>query len=389
MQFSDRIGRLSGEGAFEVLARCKLLEKQGKSIIHLEIGEPDFSTPPNIAEAGIKAIRDGHTHYGPSIGLQETRVAVAEFMSKTRNISVGPEHCAVLPGVKPVIFGTVLALINEGDEVIVPDPGYPTYASAVNFVGAKPVPIVLRESNQWRFDVNELRSLITPRTKMIMINSPANPTGGVLTRSDMEAIYELAERHDLWIVTDEIYSQFVYDGKFESIAAIPGAMKRTVIVEGMSKAYAMTGWRMGFGVMPEKLCTYFATLSVNSFSCPTTFSQYAMIEGLRGPQDSVKKMVAEFHKRRDIFAEGLNKIEGVSCLIPHGAFYLFPNIKETGYTSKELANKLLDEVGVACLAGTAFGAAGEGYLRFSYANSIANINEAVNRFSKALSATKV
>jgi aspartate aminotransferase len=384
VQYSDRIGRLGAEGAFEVLARAKELEAQGKSIIHLEIGEPDFDTPANISDAGIKAIRAGETHYSPSGGMPASRKVVAEYVSKTRRCKVTTENVVIMPGAKPLIFCGLAATINEGDEVIVPNPGYPTYESVVSFLGAKPVPMVLREEKGFRFLVDELKALITPKTRMIVINSPQNPTGGVLTMEDLETIFSLAEKHNLWIMTDEIYSRLVYDGKFESILSIPGALDRTIMIDGMSKTYSMTGWRLGYGAMPVTLAQHMAKLAVNNFSCTATFAQTAMNEALTGPQEAVDKMVAQFHKRRDVIVKGLNEIEGVSCLMPKGAFYVFPNITGTGLTSAQVAKLLMDEAGVAALAGTAFGKHGEGYVRFSYANSIENIEEALRRMKKVI-----
>ncbi len=384
MQYSERMSWLGTEGAFEVLARCKELEAQGRSIIHLEIGEPDFDTPKNICEAAIKAIRDGHTHYSPSIGLPEAREAVAQYINTTRKVNVSAKNIVIMPGVKPIVFDAILAIINPGDEVIVPNPGYPAYESVTSFVGAKPVPLHLREENEFRFFVDELKELITDKTRMVVINSPQNPTGGVLTKSDLEAIYELAEKHDFWIMSDEIYSRIVYDKEFVSIASVPGALERTILLDGMSKTYAMTGWRLGYAVVPEQLAQHLAKLAINNFSCNNTFNQYALIEALTGPQDDVDRMVAEFKRRRDVIVEGLNAIEGVHCLKPYGAFYAFANITETGFSSAELAEILLDKTGVACLAGTAFGQYGEGYLRFSYANSVENIQEALRRMENIL-----
>ncbi len=384
MRFADRISKLKAEGAFAVLAECQLLEAQGKSIIHLQIGEPDFDTPKNISTAGVEAIQNGHTHYSPSGGTMATRKVVAEHISKTRDVDVAAENVVVMPGVKPVIFAAIMACVNDGDEVIVPNPGYPTYESVVNFIGATPVPMHLKEENEFRFDVDELRGLVTPKTRMIIINSPQNPTGGVLTRSDMEAIYALAEEHDLWIFTDEIYSSLVYDNPFVSIASIPGAMKRTILADGMSKTYAMTGWRMGYGVMPKPLADHLAVFAVNNFSCPSSMGQLAMVEALTGSQDETNAMIEQFRKRRDVIVDGLNKLPGVTCLKPQGAFYAFANITQTGMNSTEVAKLFLHEAGVACLSGTAFGRYGEGYVRFSYANSIENIEEALRRCHKAL-----
>ncbi|MFQ6007735.1 MAG: pyridoxal phosphate-dependent aminotransferase [Candidatus Zixiibacteriota bacterium] len=388
MQYSERMSWLGTEGAFEVLARCRQLEAQGKEIIHLEIGEPDFMTPKNICDAAIKAIRDGHTHYCPSGGVPQVREIVAEHVSSTRGVNVSPENVVIMPGVKPLVFNSILALINPGDEVIVPDPGYPAYESVVSFVGAKPVSLRLREENQFRFFADELKELISPKTKMVVVNSPQNPTGGVLTKKDLEAIVELAQKHDLWIMADEIYSRIIYDVEFQSIGSIPGALERTILLDGMSKTYAMTGWRLGYAVVPRKLAESLAKLAINNFSCTSTFSQYAMIEALTGLQDEVDKMVVEFKRRRDVIVDGLNKIEGLRCLKPLGTFYVFPNITGTGLKSAELAKLLLDEFGVACLSGTAFGQYGEGYVRFSYANSVENIKEALNRIEKALAGVR-
>ncbi|MEA3297055.1 MAG: pyridoxal phosphate-dependent aminotransferase [candidate division Zixibacteria bacterium] len=388
MQYANRLSRLGTESAFEVLARARALEAEGKSVIHLEIGEPDFETPDNISEAGIKAIRDGKTHYCPSAGTPAARKVIAEYVSTTRKAKVEPENVVIMPGAKPLIFNAIFALINEGDEVIVPNPGYPIYESVVNYVGAKPVPMKLREENDFRFLVDELKSLITPKTSMIVINSPQNPTGSVLTMGDLEAIYEMAKEHNLWILTDEIYSRIVYGAEFKSIAAIPGALERTIMIDGMSKTYSMTGWRLGYGVMPVELAQWQTKLAINNFSCTATFAQDAMIEALTGSQDTVENMVAEFKQRRDVFVEGLNRIDDVSCTNPLGAFYVFPNITKTGIPSSELASRLLEEAGVACLSGTAFGKFGEGYLRFSYVNSVDNIRESLTRFEKFLAGVK-
>jgi len=388
MQYADRVTGLGVEGAFAVLAKAKKLEAQGKSIIHLQIGEPDFDTPANITEAAIKAIRDGETHYSPSAGMPIVKEVVAEYYRKERKMDVAAENVVIMPGAKPLIFTSLSATINPGDEVIVPNPGYPTYNDVVNYLGATPVYMHLKETNQFRFDVDELKGLVTPKTRMIVINSPQNPTGGVLTRSDLETIYELAEKHDLWVLTDEIYSRLVYDGQFESIGAIPGAMERTIIIDGMSKTYAMTGWRLGHGLMPKKMADYLFNVAVANFSGTCTFSQYAIIEALTGPQDAVDNMVEEFRKRRKVIVDGLNQLDGVSCLMPAGAFYAFANITGTGMGSKEFADIMLNQAGVAALAGTAFGKFGEGYVRFSYANSIENIEEALRRMAGVLSGVK-
>ena len=388
MQYADRVAGLGVEGAFAVLAQAKKLEAEGRSIIHLQIGEPDFDTPANISEAAIKAIRDGETHYSPSAGMPIVKDVVAEYYRKARKMDVTAENVVIMPGAKPLIFTALSATINPGDEVIVPNPGYPTYNDVVNYLGATPVFMHLKEENQFRFDVDELKGLVTAKTKMIVINSPQNPTGGVLTRSDLQTIYELAVKHDLWVLTDEIYSRLVYDGQFESIGAIPGAMQRTIIVDGMSKTYAMTGWRLGHGLMPKKLADYLFNVAVANFSGTCTFSQYAIIEALTGPQDAVDTMVEEFRKRRTVIVDGLNNIDGISCLMPAGAFYAFANITGTGLGSKQFADMMLHEAGVAALAGTAFGKFGEGYVRFSYANSIENLREALRRMETVLAGVK-
>lgn len=384
MQYSDRIEVLESEGAFVVLAKAKKLEAEGKKIIHLQIGEPDFETPPNICEAGIKAIRDGHTHYAPSGGVLQARDVAANYLNRTRGTKVSSENVIIMPGCKPLIYCAMEAILNPGDEVIVPDPGYPTYRSVARFVGATPVPIKLREENEFRFLVSDLEKLITPKTKMLVINSPENPTGGILTPEDLEAIYALAEKHDLWIMADEIYSRLIYDVQFNSIAPFDKKMERVIAIDGLSKTFAMTGWRLGFAAMPKKLADYLFTMAINTFSSTATFTQYAMIEALDGPQDEVNKMVAQFRKRRDVIVDGFNKIDGITCLKPEGAFYVFPNITGTGLTSDQFAELALYEAGVAGLSGTAFGANGEGYARFSYANSIENIKTALANIEKAL-----
>jgi aspartate/methionine/tyrosine aminotransferase len=386
MQFTERISRLESEGAFVVLAKAKKLEAEGKNIIHLQIGEPDFDTPKNICDAGIQAIRDGHTHYAPSGGIPEARAAAAEYMSKTRGVDYKAENTVIMPGCKPLIFAAMIALLDEGDDVIVPNPGYPTYRSVSRFIGARPVPVKLREDNDFRFLVKDLEELVTPKTRMIILNSPENPTGGILTWEDLDAIHAIARKHDLWIVSDEIYSRIIYDIEFKSIASIPAAMERTVAIDGMSKTYAMTGWRLGFASMPKKLADYMFTFAINNFSSTATFSQHALIEGLTGSQEEIDKMVAEFRRRRDVIVDGLNAMDGVTCLKPEGAFYVFPNITGTGLTSDQFADMALDEAGVACLSGAAFGEYGEGYVRFSYANSVENIQEALNRIEKVLKA---
>ena len=388
MKPATRMSRLGTETAFEVLAKAKALEAQGKDVIHLEIGEPDFDTPRNIIEAAVKALNDGYTHYTPSAGIMELRETIADYISETRQIEVGPENVVVVPGGKPIIFFSILALCEEGDEVIYPNPGYPIYESMINFVGATPVPIKLRMEKNFSFDIDEFRSLITPRTKMIVINSPQNPTGGILTREDLEAIAEVAIENDIIVLSDEIYSRIIYEGEFQSIASLPGMKDRTIILDGFSKTYAMTGWRLGYGVMPEWLAEHVTRLMTNSNSCAAAFTQMAGIEALKGPQDAVDRLVAAFRERRDVIVERLNRIPGFKCLKPAGAFYVFPNIEGTGMSSRELADYLLYEAGVAVLPGTSFGEYGEGFIRLSYANSLENINKAMDRIEEAIARRK-
>ena len=373
------MSRLGTETAFEVLNRARALEKQGKDIIHLEIGEPDFDTPANVVDAGVNALRKGWTHYGPAAGLPDLRQTIAEYVSRTRNVPVASEEVVVVPGGKPIIFFTILALIDEGDEVIYPNPGFPIYESMINYVGGRAVPIPLREERDFSVDVKELASLITDRTKLIILNSPHNPTGGMLTKRDILAIAEAIGDRNIMVLSDEIYSRLIFEGEDFSIMSVPGFKDRTILLDGFSKTYAMTGWRMGYGVMRADLATHIARLMTNSNSCTASFTQIAGIEALRGDQSSVDKMNSEFKHRRDVFVAGLNKIKGFSCRMPKGAFYTFPNITKTGWPSKKLADALLEEAGVACLSGTAFGAYGEGYLRFSVANSLGNLNKALAR----------
>ncbi|NOZ60617.1 MAG: pyridoxal phosphate-dependent aminotransferase [Calditrichaeota bacterium] len=388
VKLADRMARLGTETAFEVLAKAKALEAQGKEVIHLEIGEPDFDTPRNIIDAAIKALNEGQTHYGPAQGLPALRDALAEDMSKRRNIKITPDQIVVTPGGKPIMFFTILALVNEGDEVMYPNPGFPIYESVIDFVGAKSVPYPLREEKEFSFDVDEFMSLITDKTKLIILNSPQNPTGGILTREDLEAVAKVAMEKDIYILSDEIYINIIYEGQHQSIASIPGMQERTTILDGFSKTYAMTGWRLGYGAMPADLAEKVTQLQINSNSCTATFSQYGALEAVVGPQAEVEHMVAEFKKRRDAIVDGLNQISGISCLRPHGAFYVFPNIKELGVDGKEFANLLLEKFGVAALSGTAFGKYGEGYLRFSYANSVENIEKALDRIDQAVKSLK-
>jgi aspartate/methionine/tyrosine aminotransferase len=380
--------RLGTETAFEVLAKAKQLEAQGREVIHLEIGEPDFDTPKHISEAAVKALWEGHTHYGPAPGIPELRKAIAESVGKSRGIEVKPEQVVVTPGAKPIMFFAILALVDEGDEVIYPNPGFPIYESVIQFVGAKPIPIPLLEEKEFNFDLKDLERLITPKTKMIILNSPQNPTGGVLTRETIEGIVELVKDRDIMILSDEVYEFILYEGEHISVASYPGMQEKTIILHGFSKTYAMTGWRLGFGVMPEWLAEKVTQLQINSNSCPNSFIQYGGIAALQGPQDDAEAMVAEFKRRRDVIVDGLNAIEGIRCLKPHGAFYVFPNVKElverTGKSTKELANFFLEDAGVAVLSGTAFGEYGEGYLRLSYANSVENIQKALDRMQSSL-----
>ncbi|MFA5779439.1 MAG: pyridoxal phosphate-dependent aminotransferase [Elusimicrobiota bacterium] len=385
MRTAIRMSRLGTETAFEVLAKARALEAKGKEVVHLEIGEPDFDTPKNIREAAKKAIDAGYTHYGPSAGLPELRKTIAEYISKTRNMKVDPDEVVVTPGAKPIIFFTILTWLRPGDEVILPSPGFPIYESMVNFVGAKPVLLPLREENDFSFTVDDFKKLVTPLTKMVILNSPQNPTGGVVDAQTLKGIAEIiGGDDDILILSDEVYSEIIYEGEHHSIASIPGIKNQTVLLDGFSKTFAMTGWRAGYGVMNRELAQHIARLQTNSNSCTASFTQMACIEALTGPQDDVKKMVAEFKKRRDVIVSGLNEIPGFSCKKPHGAFYVFPNITKTKKSSKELADYLLNEGGVAGLSGTSFGAYGKGYLRFSYANSVENIKKALKKIDDAV-----
>ncbi len=376
------MSRLGTETAFEVLSRARALEKAGKEIIHLEIGEPDFDTPANIVEAGVDALYMGWTHYGPAAGLPDLRQTIADYVSRTRKVPVTSDEVVVVPGGKPIMFFSILALIDEGDEVIYPNPGFPIYESMINYVGGRAVPIQLREERDFSLDVKELASLITDRTRLIILNSPQNPTGGVLTKKDILEIADAIGDRNIMILSDEIYSRLLFEGEHFSIMSVPGFKERTILLDGFSKTYAMTGWRMGYGVMRPDLAAHIARLNTNSNSCTASFTQVAGITALRGDQSSVDKMRAEFHRRRDAFVGGLNKIKGFSCRTPKGAFYTFPNITKTGWPSKKLADALLEQAGVACLSGTAFGKFGEGYLRFSVANSLENLNTALARIDE-------
>lgn len=382
---ADRMGQLGTETAFEVLAKAKALEAKGKHVVHLEIGEPDFDTPKNIIEAAKKALEEGYTHYCPSAGIPELRDVIADMVTKSHGINVKRENVVVTPGAKPIMWYAIMALCQPGDEVIYPNPGFPIYESVIKFVGAKPVPIQLKEERNFVFDIEDFKSKITDKTKLVILNSPQNPTGGVLEEGDIKQIAEIAKKHKFMILTDEVYNKILYDGnKFCSIASDPDLQDRTIILDGFSKSYAMTGWRMGYGVMREDLAALIAKLVTNSDSCTCVFNQRACIEALTGPQDDVQNMVAEFEKRRNVIVDGLNKIPGISCKKPIGAFYVFPNITETGKSAEWLSDYLLNEAGVAALAGTCFGEFGKGYLRFSYANSVENIELALERIDKAI-----
>ena len=382
--FADRLGRLGTETAFEVLARARALEAKGRDIVHLEIGEPDFDTPSHIRQAAKDALDHGCTHYTPSAGIDEIRRACAEHIAETRHLPYTPDHVVVVPGGKPILFYVILALVNEGDEVVYPDPGYPIYESVARFAGGVPVPLPLREERGFHLDPDEVAELVTPRTKLIIINSPGNPCGGVMGRADLEAVAEAALRHDCFVLSDEIYSRILYEGEHVSIASLPGMKERTILLDGFSKTYAMTGWRLGYGVMSTRLAPWITRLMTNSNSCCATFTQLAGVAALRGDQAEVGRMVEEFRARRDELVNGLNAIPGVSCCKPQGAFYAFPSIRSLGRPAKEVAAALLEEAGVATLAGTAFGRHGEGYLRLSYANSIENLREAVRRIRAAV-----
>ncbi len=382
LRLADRMRRLGTETAFEVLVRARALEAKGRDIIHLEIGEPDFDTPENIVEAGVDALRRGWTHYGPSAGLPALREAIAGEVGRTRGVSVTSEEVVVVPGGKPILFFTILALIGDGDEVIYPNPGFPIYESMIEFVGGVPVPIPLREEREFRLDVDELATKITPRTRLIILNSPANPTGGVLTEQDIRDITAAIGDANIMVLSDEIYSRLIFEGSHFSPLSIPDFRERTILLDGFSKTYAMTGWRLGYGVMRPDLAAQVARLMTNSNSCTASFTQMAGVAALLGDQGSVARMCAAFRERRDLMVDGLNSIRGFRCLRPKGAFYVFPNIEGTGRTSQDLAGRLLEDAGVACLSGTAFGKFGEGYLRFSVANSPENIGKALDRIEQ-------
>jgi aspartate aminotransferase len=374
---SSRMSRLGTESAFAILAKAQALEAAGHRVIHLEIGEPDFATPAHIVEAAVAALHEGRTHYVPAPGILPLRESVARFLSERRGLRASPDQVVVTPGAKPIMFFTMMALCDEGDEVIYPDPGFPMYESIAAFTGATPVPLPLREENDFRLDPAELERLVTDRTKLLVLNSPHNPCGSALTGEDCEAVAEIAMRHDLTVLSDEVYWAIGYEGAHRSVLDVPGMAERTILLDGWSKTFAMTGWRLGFGVLPPALVEPVTRLVVNSVSCTSAFSQYAAMAALDGPFEPVEEMVAEFRARRDVLVTGLNKIPGISCALPRGAFYAFPNVAELGLSSLELQERLLDSAGVACAPGTAFGPQGEGYLRFSYANSIENLEAAI------------
>jgi aspartate aminotransferase len=381
---AERMSHIGQETAFEVLVRAKALEATGRSVVHLEIGEPDFDTPSHIISAAQHALEAGHTHYGPGAGLPELRQAVSRYLQRWRGLDIDPARVVITPGGKPIMFFAILALINPGDEVIYPDPGFPIYESMVRFVGGRAVAMPLREERRFRFDPDEFRRLVTSKTRLIIINSPHNPTGSVLTRADLQVIADVARERNIVVLSDEIYARIRYTGEHESIATLDGMLDRTILLDGWSKTWAMTGWRLGFGVFPAELVPHLERLISNSVSCTASFAQHAAIAALDGPQDSVGQMLDEFTARRAVIVAGLNALPGVRCLEPDGAFYAFPNITGTGFASRDLADRLLDEAGVACLSGTAFGSYGEGFLRFSYANSLANINVALERMGGLL-----
>ncbi|MGK7924128.1 MAG: pyridoxal phosphate-dependent aminotransferase [Spirulina sp.] len=384
MQFATRMNRLGTESAFEVLAKAKQLEALGREIIHLEIGQPDFPTPPHICKAAFQAMQEGYTGYTPAAGLLVLREAIAEHISQTRGIDVHPDEVVVTPGAKPIIFFTILALVNAGDEVIYPDPGFPTYQSVIDFVDGKAIALPLVEAENFRFRQEDLENIVSDRTRLLILNSPHNPTGGFLEKDDLQAIAHLAQKHNFYILADEIYSRLLYDASHQSITSISDMKERTILIDGYSKTYAMTGWRLGYGVAEKSIAKKIEKLMINSNSCTCAFTQIAGVEALRGSQDSVMQMREEFKKRRDVIVTGLNQINGVRCLKPAGAFYVFPNVQDLSLDCQTLANYLLEEGGVALLPGTAFGEFGAGYLRLSYANSLEKIQEALERLKNAI-----
>lgn len=389
MKFADRMDHLGTESAFEVFARAKALEAQGKPMIHLEIGQPDFATPPAICEAAFQAMKEGYTGYAPAAGLLEFRKVIAQHISQTRGVEIHPDEVVVTPGAKPIIFFTLLALVNAGDEVIYPNPGFPVYESVIHFVGAKAVPLPLREDVDFRFRLEDLERIVSDRTRLLILNSPQNPTGGLLQPEDLEAIAHLAQKHDFYVLSDEIYSRLIYEGTHHSIIQFPGMKSRTILLDGHSKTYAMTGWRLGYGVAVQPIVEKIVQLMINSNSCTCSFTQIAGMEALQGSQDFVTQMVTQFKQRRDAIVAGLNTIPGIHCRKPAGAFYVFPNVKQLPLSCEALADYLMQEAGVAVLTGTAFGEFGAGYLRLSYANSLENIEQALERMQTAIAKLEV
>lgn len=384
MNLASRMSRLGTETAFEVLARAKALEKQGKHVVHLEIGEPDFDTPANIIQAAVDAMHQGYTHYNPAPGLPEVREAIIDEVNRTRKLNMAYENVVLTPGAKPIMFFVVMALIEEGDEAIYPNPGFPIYESVINFAGGKAVPLPLLEENDFGMDIEQFESLVTDKTKLIILNSPHNPTGGILSREQLKKIAEVASKRGIWVLADEVYSRSIYDIPHESITQFPEVLEHTILLDGLSKTYAMTGWRLGYGVMPKPMAETITQMAINCHSCTAAFSQRAIIEAYQGPQEESRKMVAEFRKRREFIVDGLNAIPNVTCKKPQGAFYVFPNIRATGQDARTLERDLLDRAGVAALSGTAFGKFGDGHLRLSYANSIENIKIALERIAAHL-----
>ena len=384
MNLAASLARLGTETAFDVLVRARKLEAEGHEVIHLELGEPDFDTPENIRQAAKTALDEGYTHYGPAAGLPLLRAAIAEEVSRTRGVDVTAENVVVTPGAKPIIFFSLLACINPGDEVIYPNPGFPIYASVIDWIGAKAVPLPMREERSFSVDVDELADLITPKTRFLILNSPGNPTGGMISRDELARVAELVERHDILVLADEIYSRIVYGDEHISLLSFPGMQDRVILLDGFSKTYAMTGWRAGYGVMNKELAVWVARLQTNSNSCTNSFVQMACVEAIKGPQSQALAMVEEFRRRRDFIVSGLNALDGITCLSPAGSFYAFANVKELPLRSKPLEEYFLENYGVATLAGTSFGAHGEGYLRLAFANSIENIQTALQRMARGI-----
>ncbi|HEY0071980.1 MAG TPA: pyridoxal phosphate-dependent aminotransferase [Chloroflexia bacterium] len=383
LRLADRMSRMGTETAFEVAARARALEATGKPIIHLEIGEPDFDTPAHVRQEAARALDEGYTHYSNSTGIIELREAIAEYAGRNRGLKFDAANVVVTPGAKPIMFYAIMALVEEGEEVIYPNPGFPIYESMINFLGGTAVPLQLSERNDFRIDLEELESKVSDKTRLIIFNSPHNPTGGVLTRDDLKAIADLAVRHDIMVLADEIYSEIVYEGEHHTILSFPGMAERTILLDGFSKTFAMTGWRLGYGIFPPEMIPHISRLIINSVSCTSTFSQRAAIAALTGPRDEVDNMLKAFTERRELVYEGLNKIPGLRCNHPAGAFYAFPNITDTGMDSRAYADYLLNEADVAVLPGTSFGAFGEGYIRISFANSAENLREAMRRIDQA------